>query len=330
MRQFTNIIVFVEGDSPLPPVLGRVTELAKRSGATVKLVTVIEPFPWYTRLFIPASAKIQRQLIQENADRLDSLAIPLRGEGLDVASKVLCGRRALELCREVLRADHDLLVKVAEPDRGTSLGSTDMRLLRTCPCPCLLFRPGSGDRPLRRIVVAVDPAPAPDVPEVLLHLREEIRPDEQALNVKLLELGRSLAQVDHGELHIVHAWSAPGEDLLRSEGRLPRQEVDDYVASLHEEARKSVARLLQGFPNESPQLHVHLMKGHPPDVITEFSKSHDCDLIVMGTIVRTGLPGILIGSTAETVFHRVECSVLAAKSDSFVTPVGLDGESDNP
>jgi nucleotide-binding universal stress UspA family protein len=44
----------------------------------------------------------------------------------------------------------------------------------------------------------------------------------------------------------------------------------------------------------------------------------------MGTVVRTGIPGLLIGNTAETVFHHVRCSVLAVKPDSFVSPVSLD------
>ena len=44
----------------------------------------------------------------------------------------------------------------------------------------------------------------------------------------------------------------------------------------------------------------------------------------MGTVARTGIPGLLIGNTAETILQRVDCSVLAVKPDGFVSPVGLD------
>jgi nucleotide-binding universal stress UspA family protein len=67
-----------------------------------------------------------------------------------------------------------------------------------------------------------------------------------------------------------------------------------------------------------------LIKGRPADVIAEFAKAHEVDLIVMGTVVRTGIPGLLIGNTAETVLHQVQCSILAVKPDTFVSPVTLD------
>ena len=48
------------------------------------------------------------------------------------------------------------------------------------------------------------------------------------------------------------------------------------------------------------------------------------DLVVMGTVARTGVPGLFIGNTAEAILNQVQCSVLAAKPDGFVTPVQLD------
>ena len=48
------------------------------------------------------------------------------------------------------------------------------------------------------------------------------------------------------------------------------------------------------------------------------------DLVVMGTVSRTGIPGLLIGDTAEVILNNLECSVLAVKPTGFVTPVTLD------
>ena len=110
----------------------------------------------------------------------------------------------------------------------------------------------------------------------------------------------------------------------RVEGRLPRHEVDEYVLSLREGARKAVEQLLAPFSHVSSPRQIHLVKGRPADVIAEMAKTHGADLIVIGTIVRTGIPGLLIGNTAETVFHQVGCSVLAIKPDGFVSPVVLD------
>ncbi len=47
------------------------------------------------------------------------------------------------------------------------------------------------------------------------------------------------------------------------------------------------------------------------------------DLIVMGTKGRTGIPGLIIGNTAENVLQRTKASVLAVKPNGFVSPVTL-------
>jgi nucleotide-binding universal stress UspA family protein len=46
-------------------------------------------------------------------------------------------------------------------------------------------------------------------------------------------------------------------------------------------------------------------------VILELVQANALDLLVMGTVGRTGVPGLLIGNTAERVLSKVECSVLA-------------------
>ena len=43
----------------------------------------------------------------------------------------------------------------------------------------------------------------------------------------------------------------------------------------------------------------------------------------MGTVARTGIPGLLIGNTAESVLSQVGCSVIAVKPDGFVSPVAV-------
>ena len=43
--------------------------------------------------------------------------------------------------------------------------------------------------------------------------------------------------------------------------------------------------------------------------------------MILGTLGRTGVPGLFIGNTAEAVLHQVDCSVLALKPPGFVSPV---------
>ena len=72
------------------------------------------------------------------------------------------------------------------------------------------------------------------------------------------------------------------------------------------------------------QHHEHVLQGWADDVIPEFAEQHRVDLIVMGTVSRTGIPGFFIGNTAEKILHRIDCSVLAVKPEGFISPVQLD------
>jgi nucleotide-binding universal stress UspA family protein len=48
------------------------------------------------------------------------------------------------------------------------------------------------------------------------------------------------------------------------------------------------------------------------------------DVIVMGTVCRTGVAGFFIGNTAEKILNQVECSVLTVKPEGFESPITLD------
>jgi nucleotide-binding universal stress UspA family protein len=200
-----------------------------------------------------------------------------------------------------------------------------MHLLRTCPCPLWLVKPGHGDGPFTQILAPVDPAPPADEAD-LLHIKEDIAPKDPALDAQILELAGSLAENNGAELHVLHAWSAPGEGLLRGNPTLEmvsQTQVDRYVEDSHAEAQKALDDLLAKSPDRTGRRFVHLLKGNPAEVIADFAKTRRIDLIVMGTVARTGIGGLLIGNTAETILQRVHCSVLAVKPEGFVTPVEL-------
>lgn len=67
----------------------------------------------------------------------------------------------------------------------------------------------------------------------------------------------------------------------------------------------------------------HLCRGDAATVIPELAKTLHADLVVMGTVARTGIAGWLIGNTAEAVLEQLQCSVLAVKPVGFISPVTL-------
>ena len=49
--------------------------------------------------------------------------------------------------------------------------------------------------------------------------------------------------------------------------------------------------------------------------------THDIDLVVMGTVARRGLAGLLMGNTAEHMIQELRCSVFALKPAGFRSPI---------
>jgi universal stress protein E len=70
----------------------------------------------------------------------------------------------------------------------------------------------------------------------------------------------------------------------------------------------------------------YLLKGEAGVLIPELAQAKAVDLIVMGTVSRTGVAGLLIGNTAEKVLRRVDCSVLTVKPEGFISPVKQEPE----
>ncbi len=68
----------------------------------------------------------------------------------------------------------------------------------------------------------------------------------------------------------------------------------------------------------------HLVKGLACKEIPALTRRIEADLVVMGTVGRTGVPGFIVGSTAETILNQIDCPVLAIKPPGFATPITVE------
>lgn len=177
--------------------------------------------------------------------------------------------------------------------------------MRQCPCPVWLVDRRARPHAPVRILAAIHANPD--------------EPAEQALNTTILDWARLLQGGDGAELNVLQAWLPYGASLLRS--RMP---ADDFAAYV-EAARCTAANALRAFLDRYGQprdgIAVHLEQGEPEDVIVHFVQSHAIDVVVMGTVARTGIAGLVMGNTAERVLRRLRGSVLAVKPPGWESPV---------
>ena len=311
MQRFRRLLVVADELGAESPAYVRALELARRGGAQVTLIDTLH----LDDSGIGAGAdEVGRELADWSAaDRraeLAELVRPAREGGVPVAVRVLVGTPFLEVVREVLRNGHDLVLRTVRPPRGVVerfFTSFDVHLLRKCPCPVWMLKGGERPSP-RRVLAALDLAPGDD--------------GRQALNRRVLELATALVQLDGGELHVVHAWTLPGEGALRH--RRAVYAGINVNALLREERERRVSRLgalLDGRAPDEPRPVVHIVKGFPDREIPAAVERLGVDAVVMGTVARTGIPGFIMGNTAEDILSQLRCSVLAVKPPGWETPV---------
>ncbi len=77
--------------------------------------------------------------------------------------------------------------------------------------------------------------------------------------------------------------------------------------------RKPLERLLDRYVLDNDKHQIHLVRGDPGILLPKMVEEKQIDLIVMGTVVRTGIPGLFIGCTAESVLRQVNCALLTVK-----------------
>jgi nucleotide-binding universal stress UspA family protein len=95
------------------------------------------------------------------------------------------------------------------------------------------------------------------------------------------------------------------------------------VRSSEHDAGSGLKRVLASVGDPLEPDNVHLLKGDPRDVLPQFVEQREFDLVVMGSIGRVGVAGLLIGETAETLIRSVRASVFVVKPPGFVSPVKL-------
>jgi nucleotide-binding universal stress UspA family protein len=156
-------------------------------------------------------------------------------------------------------------------------------------------------------------------------------PSEDDFNREILELATSLALSDFASLHIVHAWEAHAEKTMLSRGGMSPVGLSNYVEREHERHRKELYRQVEqlrpwigrmAYDYLSPSFH--LPEGLAQKVIPPLAAELHADIVVMGTVARTGISGLIIGNTAEAILDQLTFSVLTIKPPGFKTPVKIE------
>lgn len=319
MERFRKILVAVDlsdSDRIISPELAsscraaidQAIWLAKQSGGKLTFFAVLPAC-----LDIEAGtvdAKLHPHLIQAIAsiredagNALKTLQAEASQAGIEAEIGSRCGAGWEEICRAVVEGGFDLVIAGSHKRHllgRALLGSTGQKLVRKCPCPVWVVSPHHSVK-VRSILVATDFTEASDVS---------------------VEAAKSLATNLGAALHVLHAVEYP-HMLTYKAINIPAEYLTDYRFQVYNEAKREFDGMLAKYGLEELVGidNRHLVSGHPSNAILDTADKLNVDLVVMGSLGRSGWKGLLMGNTAEAVLPQLKCSVLAIKPSGFVCPL---------
>jgi universal stress protein E len=298
-----RLLVIVDPTASSHPSIERAAWLARHVPARIELF-VSDYAAHLSRS--AAGSDARAAVLERHRRRLEQLAEPLRGTGLEV---VVDTRWDYPLHDSIVRKSVDAAADIVIKDthyhsalQRSLFSNTDWSLIRACAATLWLVKPRPpGQHPC--FVAAIDP----------LHERDKPADLDNRILATAIELGTLLG----GEIHAFHAVDvsaalAVSTDSMAMPIPLPVNELADAMRADHTAA---VARLCKTY-GISPE-RTHVEPGSTRQLLMELTNRLRADAVVIGAISRSGLKGLFLGNTAEDVLDRLHCDLVIVKPDGF-------------
>ncbi len=313
MELYQNILVVIDPSTEKQKALKRAIELAsriqKKTEKKVKITAFLSIFDFsyeMTTILSSEERDVMRQtVINDKKQWLDDIINLLNADKLDIQSQVIWHNRPFEaIIKQVIDHNYDIVVKgTHQHDKLKSVvfTPTDWHILRKCPCPVLLVKehswPSNGNI-LAAINVGSDES------------------EHRSLDKKITEEAKQLATLIDANVHLVNSFPGTPVNIAIEIPEFNSSEYNDAMLKHHKQAMKSHCEQY-----DISTACTHVIEGLPETVIEQVSQQLDAELVVLGTIGRTGISAALIGNTAEHVIDQLNCDVLALKPDGYKSPL---------
>jgi universal stress protein E len=315
MDMYQNILVVIDPTTDEQKALRRAIDLASRiSAATpdqqIKITAFFSIFDFsYEMTTILSSGErntMRQMVITEKQQWLDDI-ISVTNSPIEITSKVVWHNRPFEaIIEQVIEQKYDLVVKgTHQHDKFKSVvfTPTDWHILRKCPCPVLLVKehewPQQGNI-LAAVNVGSDEA------------------EHLSLNEAITKQAKNIAQLITANVHLVNSFPGTPVNIAIEIPEFDASEYNSAMQAHHKEAMNNHANRF-----EIPLSNTYVEEGLPEAVIEQAALKIDAELVILGTIGRTGISAALIGNTAEHVIDQLDCDVLALKPDGYISPLDV-------
>lgn len=131
----------------------------------------------------------------------------------------------------------------------------------------------------------------------------------KGLNKKIIHTTSELAEALNCKSNIFNAFPWPAINMDRFSHLFDDKDLFLEIKGKHEEQVNKAVEAVDSITGKTV-----IGEGlEPEDGIPEIAKSTYAQIVVLGTVRRKGLEGMLIGNTAEKILEQINCEVLAIK-----------------
>lgn len=316
MDMYQNILVVIDPTTDEQKALKRAIDLASRISTAnpdqqIHITAFFSIFDFsYEMTTILSSGErdtMRQMVITEKQQWLDGI-ISETDSPIQITSKVVWHNRPFEaIIEQVIEHKYDLVVKgTHQHDKFKSVvfTPTDWHILRKCPCPVLLVKehewPQQGNI-LAAVNVGSDEA------------------EHISLNGAITKQAKNIAQLITANVHLVNSFPGTPVNIAIE---IPEFDASEYNSAMQAHHKEAMNKHANSF--DIPLNNTYVEEGLPEAVIEQAALKIDAELVILGTIGRTGISAALIGNTAEHVIDQLDCDVLALKPDGYISPLDVE------
>ncbi len=265
-----RILVATDGSRYSTRAVQQALNLAKLCGSALFALHVIEFNPELAAL----APDLQEKMEKESRQLLKGIRDQAAKQEVPCETIVHQGEQPYELIiREANAKKADIIVIGSHGKTGLKkllLGSVAAKVVGHTRCPVLVV-----------------PLKGPATPKRILAATDGSKPGEAAVKQAI-----NMTTACGGTLTVLSAVVPHGP------------------ASYRKEAEKAVEKARKAAEKAGLEAETIVREGQPHEVIVETSREKKAGLIVMGSVGKTGLDRLLIGSVAERVIGHAPCAVL--------------------
>ncbi|WP_286272739.1 universal stress protein UspE [Thalassotalea hakodatensis] len=307
MEKYQKILAVIDPTTEEQKALKRAIELAHKTQGNIVAFLSIYDFSYEMTTMLSSDEReaMRQSLIDDRKTWLENIIAQENHQGLTINHQVVWHNRPFEpIIEQAIHHNVDIVIKgTHEHDKLKSVifTPTDWHILRKCPCPVLLVKDHSW------------PANGNIVASVNVGSDES---EHTSLNDIITQEAVLLGNIIQGNVHLVNSYPGTPVNIAIEIPEFNANEYNDSMRQHHQQAMQNHATKYSISTENT-----HVREGLPEDVIEEVSQQLDAELVVLGTIGRTGISAALIGNTAEHVIDRLNCDVLALKPEGYKSPL---------